>query len=975
MNKKLILLILCLPLVFMLCLFSISKTVSINFSIPVLKIEIHGDSVIYLDMDKNEEYPIDYTVYPTNAKNKKVSFSTEKVGDSPLADLEYVEGKIKALSCGKAKVYLTTIDGGFRDSFVVNVSSNKLQDIASQISRTSMYIGETAQITTILLPEDTAYKAVEYIIPEEYLSIVSVDAKGVITGLAEGYAEIIIRSKSFPDIQDKVSINIKKDLINFTKNDIVTWYKDEDIIIKVSNEDCEYSYKVYDSLANELDESIINVSLDLSNKVNGEIYLNYSLVDLSYIDKDIFIELTAEDGNGFVVTKTCNLVIVDQLRAEFNDDEIIELRIGGDICVPFTIFPYDANIILAEDNECLTNDNISISVDSEYKVIDILAESVGVTTINLKIINAENTDEFIIISKTVVVKPNSMDILTPSNVKVQGFENTYAFGKTDVNEQTSYLDLELSFDGNVGENLYENIIWESSSQNVNIDSNGILHLTGTTGKETVSIVAKFQYNNKTILKSEPFVFDCIYDGVNIYSYLDLHKATNAVEPKPIILQTDIKEDFGEGVEDNYYKEIDTTYDNTYYKNTGNESLAKVKVLIEFKKDVYGNGYEINADNVARKKNLANAQVNALFKGPLNFVAMSESGGFISVKAQDNICFAVYENVTITNITLKGCDLEQNPQNEYDLTDLEYTGTTVEVLGDNVNIQYSRICNGRTVLRVFGDIDDKTKVITLNISNCVLSCAREFIIRIGTNCFIDGTLSNPAPYLPNDNIKTFPSQKNYDKMTSQEKEAYDQAFIKTFVNIKDSALKEAGIFAIGLDSHFSGELLAGQSSKWQELLVGWYDLAKTSYGAKITFQDDVRLYNWTKLNNIDSSTLISVPQNSSFADILSFDINEMITKLSTQDKYKTIIKEDSGVKYVHNGIAFFGGGKNYSVFESNTEQNFNEYEISFDDVEKSMLKSAAGNEKFYFLLNDSMSYEKQKELLDSEEEAYNFIYKK
>ena len=152
--------------------------------------------------------------------------------------------------------------------------------------------------------------------------------------------------------------------------------------------------------------------------------------------------------------------------------------------------------------------------------------------------------------------------------------------------------------------------------------------------------------------------------------------------------------------------------------------------------------------------------DALFKGPLNFVSMSESSSsLVSVKAQDNISFAVYENVTLNNVVLSSCDIKADKDRNYDLTDLTYVGTTVEVFGDNVNIDYCRINNGRTVLRVFGDIEDSSKVINVNVKNSVLSSAREFIIRMGTNAFVDGVVGNASPYL--DGVdRHFPMQKTY-----------------------------------------------------------------------------------------------------------------------------------------------------------------------------------------------------------------------
>ena len=405
--------------------------------------------------------------------------------------------------------------------------------------------------------------------------------------------------------------------------------------------------------------------------------------------------------------------------------------------------------------------------------------------------------------------------------------------------------------------------------------------------------------------------------------------------------------------------------------------------MQFKNDLYGNGFVINAHNatLGLLDTTGALTDKSIFRGPLNFVAMSEQeGSLISVKAQDNVCFAVYEGVTVNNVELRGCDLQADENGKYDLTDLDYAGTTVEVFGDNVNIEYSRITNGRTVLRVFGDAEDSSKAIHLNVKNSVLSGAREFILRMGSNAFVDGTKANPSPYLDANDTLAFPVQKAYQE-NKLDKAAYEQKYIKTFVTIKNSVMKDAGIFCVGMDAHFSGSALADGSGFASGLLTGWHDLAKTSYGAKLTFEGDVRMYDWKDVESVDSSTLIEIIGESQYRESISFDVKELIKKIAENENLKTIVYEENGKQYVHGGIAFFGGGKNYSVFETNgySFKPLHAYQVALSDVDKDYLQSAAGNESFYFLLHDSAVTDflpkTQEELLKSGDEAYKCIYEK
>ena len=402
-------------------------------------------------------------------------------------------------------------------------------------------------------------------------------------------------------------------------------------------------------------------------------------------------------------------------------------------------------------------------------------------------------------------------------------------------------------------------------------------------------------------------------------------------------------------------------------------------------DVYGNGFEINAHNatIGLLDATGKPTDKTLFNGPLNFVAMSMSqgGGAISVKGQDNIVFGVYDGVLLNNIILKSCDLTA-VDGKIDLTDLDYAGTTVEVLGDNVTIEYSRLMNGRTVLRVFGDAVDATKEINVEISNTMLKASREFIARLGSNRF-EYDENNASPLLPGDTGSDYNAKKIYNTLTAEQKAAYDEQYINTYVSFENCVFEDAGIFAIGLDSHFAGVALQQGSNFLQgqgSLLESWYDLAKTSYGVKLTFKDDVRLYNWKNLNDIDSSTLIENNLTKNDTEIsmflnLNINVKALVDSASTLPAYSNIVDTVDGVKYAHAGIAFFGGGKNYSVFENLLDKNafdaqYSTYEVSLSDLtdengeSQGYLSIAAGEEPFYFFIfnaNSKFTYQNQQNL--------------
>ena len=305
-----------------------------------------------------------------------------------------------------------------------------------------------------------------------------------------------------------------------------------------------------------------------------------------------------------------------------------------------------------------------------------------------------------------------------------------------------------------------------------------------------------------------------------------------------------------------------------------------------------------------------------------------------------------------------------------------------------------------MLRVFGyapgtlDESGNLKATNVNVSNSVLGGAREFIIRMGSNYLVDcqtaENINNYQPStLPYDPGLSFPVQKTYTSMTAEEKEAYEAAFIKTFVGIENSVFTDAGIFAIGIDSHFSGSYLQQGStagSSHAAFLASWYDLAKTSYGAKLAFKGEVRMFCWKDVDMIDSSTLIECTDGFELAELLTLNVGELIGAVTKNDSFKNIVykenpENEAAPSYVHAGITFFGGGKNYGVFDSsemNKDSQFSQlsgYEIGLGDADKGFLELAAGKEKFYFLLHDATSTflpENQKSILSSNK-AYECIY--
>ncbi len=960
MNKKLILLMLILPLLIMLSIYTSTNTVTINVKVPVSKIEVAGEKVVYLNLDQNEKYKVDYTVYPITAANKNIKFSTEKVGEQPFADLEFVDGYVVPKSAGVARVNLTTVDGGYKASFVVYVESTSVKQITCSVESSKLMVGDTTKITTVFYPENAKNKMLNY--SSSNPSVASVNNKGVIRGESKGQATITIASSENNSVIDTVVVNVyNQDIMDLVQNQVYTYATTGSVNLLAvdTDEEFEITYKVYDTNNVLLTQNVFETAT--ISAVNGGTQYAFNYTFKENFVGSVIVKFTITTNNQIrePLTKECVFHKVEQINASFDEGvaEVLSCYVGDWVTLhdKFTVTPDTVNVtyqVADTSNYC---EVIDLSEDIVLK-----ATLPGKTTIKLSVIS-ENPKQIVILEKELIIKPKYVgfaDSFGDSNI-----EGVWTVGKYEADGTNSVSKIELNFGYGTETNFASLVTYKTNNENVTVSNNGVINILNESVNEVVEVEAVVNYKGISLKSSEKLNVRCVGAGYNVRNFKDLYNVTN--NNKVVVLQNDVVNDFGyidtDGDGDitdeslvytpNTVKKIESTYDTSFY-----DVKPTVMVLVEFKGSVYGNGYEINAHNASCMIDATgNYKEDALFKGPLDFVSMSESGGVARVKAQDNICFAVYKDVSLNNVKLSGCKLTPSDDG-YNLDDLKYVGTTVEVLGDNVNINYSRISNGRTVLRVFGDVSDNTKVINLNIKNSELSNAKEFIIRMGSNCFVDGTKANPAPFLNENTNITFPSQKTYATLNDTEKALYDANFIKTYVNLKNSILKNSGLFSVGIDSHFSGDALAGG------VINGWQDLAKTSYGAKLTMEGDVRIYDWKDVESVDSSTLIEIAGNiteGSPFEKLKFDVKEMI-KIIADDTENTglnkIVWTDSNTntKYVHGGIAIFGGGKNYGVteFKNYTFEPLVGYSIGLDDVGKGLLELAAGTEDFYFLLNDS-----------------------
>lgn len=992
MKKKIIALIMIIPIVFLIALFSVGKAAGVYADIPVTGIQIttqNEDGFIDVDVAKYEPIAFLAQVQPVNARNQKYSLEISGVGGDEAPDgFEIIDGKLRIDNAvGKVKITAISAEKGFKDSVIVSAYSTKVlriypkvngEKIASDV--VSIDGGENV-FSAELYPENLSgeTRIFEEIGDNHILKLNAVT--GVAQALFSGETQVRItcpegRGEGREKVLN-VKVNVDTDSTGFAVNG-----KSSGAKATVKNNATTAKLFV-ESKKDALDISDLalpdGVSVDNIEKIGEKKFVLTLSFGKEFSDEEIS-GMVGETDFSLEFVKYNLKVRTSYYDGEDHDGEVVEIKQKNN-----TKVTYVANSEIDDDVD------VKFEIDGATDVItleqygpfaNITAKKRGFAKIK---ITAEQDGEVIEIEKTICVVPNVYSMEFADSAKEYGIENILTIGGKKPNGRPDTRTIFVRVVTEAGSETFtdefmnvafsdDNSLFSCKAQPAtNADAVPAEIRAKDTGLTTLNAELKNynQYFGTNICAK--IKLRAVKDGRNVGNYEELKTVTEAGH---IVVLTSnvmlgVKKDGTAMTEDELKKDVKkftTTYDKTYLDNIGeNDENKKVQYLIEFKNHVYGNGFEINADKFTQCKDATG--VPKIFKGPLNFVAISSA----SVKGQDNISFLVRtNNVLINNVDLKGCSddslLEEDGQ--FNLSKLNYVGTTLEI-AKSAKLLNSRVSNGRTVVRVFAGgstmgspvveaeaaFNVQDEKINVHIESCVLSNAREFILKIGSNRALKQT-NEVQRKLRKEKDNEYYSP--YDESNKTDKYFNDNYLIND-VTLKNSVLETSGLFSVGMETHFSGEFLLGDT------ITTWKDCAATSYASALRIVGDVKMLDWKNLSNVDSSTLIEVTGDAN--DWLSMNVAEMMKEVAQVDKKcRDIILNVGGTEYVHGGIAFYGGGYNYSYLdltEANDEtKQFGVYDVNISVLENSkdeniqkqgrMLPMAAGAGDFRFYLYNNKS---------------------
>ena len=1007
-------------------------SVTADISASSIRIGNKGDNGIFSFDIANYEHPmyesdLAVEVLPYKAKNRAYTLTVTDAHTGEASDIVSLnsDGSFSLNDVGVAKLTYTSNDGGYSDSVVFNVGSSGVLEYTPILS--------DAQGNLISLDKgsDGGYTAVvhtgTFILGGDYYPQSATDVQmkyesenssaltvNEVTGRVYAYFDtdtsvnMHVVNAFGQTVTSRIDFKVRKDGDASVNGEIApknsdgavptivaplhtakfTLYVDYDGVtdgnisitgirgatyaVRKLDEVNDHAYAVDVTLATPVTSPTSNIRCSI--KV-GENTASVRHFKLAFADSDFSVNSFGNpDGKG-------ELVVLDGTNTKFT----VSVE-------PYTTLRYEWSI----DDENVAR--ISAQ-NNEYCYIQAVGD--GKTTLRIEWKRVENgaiTASGTLQRELVTTKAYTSLMFNESVTKYGLGSLAIANQRYDGNATTKTDYITILFNNVIGGDSaqaevtdFENIVFTSSNESVaSIQTvDGKVHFViKDTGD--VTITASWKYGERFNVSPASITFKAV-DGVYVSSYDELVLAGK--QNKQIVLENDIYlgeklfDDNGKAKYDDatmsaklreYTKEIYSTSDCRYYENIG-KGRQTVRYCYEFANNVYGNGYALNTEYITNVVDSTGVLHDyAVFKGPLDFVAAYMNGTKIaSVKGQDNISFLVRKDgIVLDNVVLTGCDDESLYDGDtMELNLLNYIGTTLEIMSD-ATIKNCRVKNGRTCVRIFGrdNVTSETpdvaqEKINVTIDGCRLQTAREFILKIGTNRFLQGTTGNLSPAFMDSTGAEYKQNNSASCDDLVNDGLFVSNYVLTDVVLKDSVLTKSGLFTIGMESHFAGEFLNSGADLLKGSLDGWKGLAATSYPAILHLVGDVVLEDWKDLEQVDSSTLIETSINSDtqrFA-FLSLNIKEMLLEVRRQkSECENIIKTVGNKNYVHGGIAFYGGGKNYHILDTSayTFEAMRQYNVnisvlaqSSDDTLKMQgesLPNAAGTEDFRFVMFDATS---------------------
>lgn len=782
MRKNVIALMLVLPILFVLVVYSAVNTASLDVPITANGIEImerYPNDTVTIDLaDYGETFEITPRVTPANASNRAFEYRYERISGS-MSEEEVAAGgvvevvtdssgtdKIRAHAVGTVRIVAVSKDGGFEDSITAIVGASKPYAFDF-----SLYKADDAGKNDVLEADGDGYTAAvpagQYgysirLKPNTYLSPSFEISEGFVRpDLSRGTLMLPFTGKTAFDVV--IPSGVDGTLVRHVELDVVN-PELASAGFSVNGETDARTAVQYDREANRAEffiEAAERPAVECADAESVEILQ----VEGTQNGWQVVAELPpVEDGEEFTFyvtaggkSRTVTVTPQEFLFSIRTDMPVFDEEAGTNILmgtpVSFYAVPNVATTGItyrwdAYNVEDMNKLDMDLSAGEDHSVCTITANERDTFILVVEALrNGEpiyNSDAHEVVVEVInnVIEVTGVDTRlglaksrAVAGLKYENGEkvkNIYPVPVTAYSPSGALADGIYDLDFSVSSKIAE-VVRDDFGEPLMEDGCIFLDIKG---KGTVTLHADWKGNAEWRADETPVGSDIVLtvDSEAVEVTTSNQFFTETAAGNPVVLGADIMlgtDDFGRVLDvetrRGMIKSMRSTYNTQFYETTGQDEQAYVSYVAEIKNDLYGNGHTVCGEY------FSNAQGNAgeplFFKGPRALVKL---GDMASVAAQDNIVFLCRtDGVTIYNAELLGCSDEsrRNPETQLDdLTTLNNTGTVLEINAD-VNVFNCRIRNGRNVVRVYGGNRSGTNYFIESLSENRTTSQDQIVVRI------------------------------------------------------------------------------------------------------------------------------------------------------------------------------------------------------------------------------------------------------
>lgn len=171
---------------------------------PVVKVKrIKLNKSIVNLAKKGKTCTVKATVYPTNAKNKKVSWKASNKNITVNQN-----GKVTAKKLGTSKIKVTAKDGSKKSATVLVVVGKKVKKITLNKTSVTLNNNRTYKLKKSISNKNAVYKAVQW--KSTNTKIATVNSNGVVKGLKRGSCYVVATAKDGSKKSAKCKVTVRQ---------------------------------------------------------------------------------------------------------------------------------------------------------------------------------------------------------------------------------------------------------------------------------------------------------------------------------------------------------------------------------------------------------------------------------------------------------------------------------------------------------------------------------------------------------------------------------------------------------------------------------------------------------------------------------------------------------------------------------------------------------------------------------------------